>query len=122
MASPIIHVGINADDLPQSRAFYERVLGWSLHPWGPPGFLKIEGTGLPASALQERRDLGGKQVTGFEVTVQVDDLTEAIAAALEAGGHVLMEPTVIGGVGELAWVADPAGNPLGLMCPEPSAQ
>ena len=58
MPSPIIHVGINADDLEASRAFYERVLGWTLFPWGPPGFLKIDGTGLPASALQERRDLG----------------------------------------------------------------
>lgn len=29
--------------------------------------------------------------------------------------NVLMDPVVIDGVGELAWLADPSGNPVGVM-------
>lgn len=115
MPGQLIHIGINAADPAASRAFYANVIGWTFEPWGPPGFSHIIGTGLPAAALQQRRDLDGTRVTGFECTVAVDDVGAAIAAAVSSGGRVLMEPTVIAGVGELAWVADPDGNPLGLM-------
>lgn len=115
MSAPIVHIGINADDVEASRAFYEQVLGWPSHAWGPPGFFKFDGTGLDAAAVQQRRDLDGIRVTGFECTAAVEDLAAASAAAVAAGGRLLTEPAVIPGVGELIWVADPSGNPLGLM-------
>ena len=110
MSSPIIHAAINADDVGASRAFYERVLGWTFAPWGPPGFLKIDGTGLPVAALQSRRDLGDLRVCGFECTVAVEDVDAAARVAVDAGGRVLMDRTTIDGVGDLVWVSDPGGT------------
>ena len=53
--------------------------------------------------------------TAPEVTFAVDDLTAAIERVESGGGSVLMPATAIDGVGELAFVTDPAGNVLGLM-------
>jgi predicted enzyme related to lactoylglutathione lyase len=69
----------------------------------------------PIVALQQRRDLGGVRMTGFEVTVEVDDVG-AVAEAVEAnGGRLLMERTPIPGVGELVFFEDPSGNVAGAI-------
>jgi predicted enzyme related to lactoylglutathione lyase len=113
----IAHVAINADDIARSRAFYERLFGWRFKPWGPPGFFQIETPGAPGmlAALQQRRELiENHRTVGFECTVAVDDLAAAIAAALELGGRVVMEPVTIPTVCDLAFIEDPAGNVLGI--------
>ena len=38
MANNISNFGINADDVPRARRFYEQVFGWTFQPWGPPNF------------------------------------------------------------------------------------
>jgi predicted enzyme related to lactoylglutathione lyase len=116
----IAHVAINADDLDASRAFYEATFGWTFSPhFGMDDFLRIDapdgGRPGPFAVLQRRRDLGTTRVAGGECTVAVDDLAAAVSAAVAAGGQLLLEPTPIPGVGTLAWLADPAGNPVGAM-------
>lgn len=120
-ATPITHFAINADDLPRARDFYEAVFGWEFSEWGPPGFLQIE-TGSRddfarvQGALQERRELvEGTPTVGFECTVAVDDVQAVVEAAVANGGRVLLEPTAIPDVGELAFVRDPEGNVVGAM-------
>jgi len=114
------HFAINADDPESCRAFYAAVFGWRFEPWGPPGFFRVDaddpdGPGTTA-AIQQRRSLVGAQRTvGFECTVGVDDLDEAIARAAEAGGWLLHGPDTIPGVGRLAWLADNSGNVVGAM-------
>ena len=66
------------------------------------------------AALQARRDLGGR-VRGFECTIAVEDADATAAAAVAAGGRVLMERTTIAGVGDLVWLEDPSGNVFGAM-------
>ena len=116
----VAHFAINADDVEATRRFYEQTVGWQFHAWGPPGFFHIrlpEGSWPgPIGALQARRDLdGGVRTAGFECTVAVEDVGACIERAIAAGGRVLLEPTVITGVGELAFLADPSGNPVGVM-------
>lgn len=108
------HVAINADDLPTSARFYERVFGWHFEPYMQEGFMRSTAGGLIV-ALQTRRPLGGIQVTGFEPTVAVPDVTAAVSDARAAGGRILMEPTTIPGVGELVFLGDPGGNVVGAM-------
>ena len=60
-------------------------------------------------------------MTGFECTVAVDDVDAVTAAAVAAGGEVLMARTTIPGVGDLAFVKDPAGNIVGAMRYDTSA-
>lgn len=121
MSRTISHFAINADDLPRARSFYEGVFGWRFEAWGPPGFFQIV-TGDPGDAgalrgaLQQRRELApGKVMHGFECSVSVDDLGAVLAAVKERGGTLLMDPTVIAGVGTLAFFEDTEGNVVGAM-------
>ena len=122
MTSHIAHVAINADDLEATRTFYESVAGWRFDPWGPPGFYRTEPAEGPLVALQARRTFADGTGAPAEITLAVDDVAAAIAAAVAAGGRVLMDPTVLAGVGELAFVADPSGTPVGLMRFDPAAE
>ena len=73
--------------------------------------------------VQARRDLvDGQPTTGFECTIAVDDVDRAASAAVELGGRVLMDKTTIAGVGDLIFVADPSGHPVGLMRYDPGAE
>jgi predicted enzyme related to lactoylglutathione lyase len=118
-AGTVAHVAINADDLDAARRFYGAVFGWRFEPWGPPGFLKItlaDGSlPGPIGALQDRRDLVAGARAAVEITVAVEDVDRACAQGRAAGGRVLMEKTVLPGVGELAFLEDPSGIPIGVM-------
>lgn len=116
----LAHFAVNADDLAASRRFYAATFGWRFEPWGPPDFFHIltaEGDRPgPIGALQARRDLvPGRPTTGFECTVAVADVDAAAAAAVAAGGSVLVERCTISGVGDLVQLLDPSGHPIGAM-------
>ncbi|MDT7744218.1 MAG: uncharacterized protein QOE59_3296 [Actinomycetota bacterium] len=125
-AGTVAHFAVNADDLDASRTFYEKVLDWRFVPWGPPEFFQIHGPDGaapgPLGALQGRRRFDDGTAAPVEITVAVDDVAACCAAARATGGRVLMEATVISGVGELAFVADPSGTPIGLMRYDASAE
>lgn len=120
MPAPISHFAINADDVERARTFYSRALGWTFSAWGPPGFFHIDTgstePGHPIGALQQRRDLAeGGPTIGYECTVAVEDVQELTKRVSELGGRVLMEPTVIAGVGELTFIEDTERNVFGAM-------
>lgn len=109
------HFAINADDVERARTFYEKVFGWTMQAWGPPGFYQIEGAGL-MGALQKRRELAaGQRTVGFECTLAVDSIDATESAVKAAGGKVVMERSVIVGVGTLMFFEDPEGNVFGAM-------
>jgi predicted enzyme related to lactoylglutathione lyase len=118
-AGTVAHVAINADDLEAAQRFYGAVFGWQFQPWGPPGFLKITRSDGslpgPIGALQGRRDLVPGAPAAVEITVAVEDVDRACAEGRAAGGRVLMEKTVLPGVGELAFLEDPSGIPIGVL-------
>ena len=116
MAGVFRHFAINADDVQRAKAFYEKTFGWEFRPWGPPNFYQIWNAGQgPLGALQERREvIPGKPIHGFEVTIAVEDIREALKAAEVAGGRVLMKPFLIEGVGEIAYFEDSEGNLCGV--------
>lgn len=124
--STLTHFAINADDVEATRAFYEQALGWTFHPWGPPGFYQIQ-TGPDDApgvkgAMQQRRELiPDRPTVGFEATFEVDDLAAATDAVLTAGGEVIMDRFTISGVGHLMFFKDPSGNAVGLMEYQPDA-
>jgi predicted enzyme related to lactoylglutathione lyase len=113
-----MHFAINADDVAASREFYERVFGWRLTAWGPPGFYQIRfgADETVRGALQTRRDLlEGQPTTGYECTFGVDDVDAVAREVVAAGGRILMPKTTIPGVGDLVFFADPGGNVVGAM-------
>src|SRR5579885_2371398 len=96
MSTRVAIFGINADDLPRARRFYERVFGWKFQAWGPPGFYMIDmGAAKPApqlqGSLQQRRELiPGVRMTGFECTISVPDVNRAAADIESNGGTIVM--------------------------------
>lgn len=111
----LAHFAINADDIQRARAFYEKAFGWKFSSWGPPGFYLIEGAG-PFAALQSRRELAkGERTIGFECTIAVSSIDATEKAIKAAGGTVVLERSVIVGVGTLMFFRDPEGNVFGAM-------
>jgi len=113
----LAHFAINADDVERARAFYEKVFGWKFNAWGPPGFYMIEAKDSAVlGALQGRRQLvAGQRTIGFECTIGVPSIDKTEAAVKAAGGKVLLERSVIVGVGTLMFFQDPEGNLFGAM-------
>jgi predicted enzyme related to lactoylglutathione lyase len=127
VSAELSHFAVNAENVEDARRFYEAVFGWTFRAWGPPGFFQIEtGDGEGATvmgALQARRELlPGTRTVGFECTFGVDDVDAVAKVVLAQGGRILMDKTIITGVGDLIWFEDPAGNVVGAMRYDPSAQ
>ena len=113
----LAHFAINADDIEQSRRFYEKVFGWKFRPYGPPGFYQIAaGDGGPMGAMQTRRELvPGAKMLGFECTIAVRSVDETAAAIEAGGGKIVMKRVTLAGVGHLIFFQDPGGNIAGAM-------
>jgi predicted enzyme related to lactoylglutathione lyase len=125
----LYHFSINADDVARARRFYERALGWRFTPWGPPNFYMIETNGddEPAppvhASLQGRRELlAGQKMIGFECTIAVPSVDDTARAVLAAGGKVVMEKSIIVGVGALMFFQDTEGNVFGAIQPDANAE
>jgi predicted enzyme related to lactoylglutathione lyase len=113
----LAHFSINADDVERARAFYEKVFAWKFAAWGPPGFYMIDAKDSPVfGSLQGRRALvHGARTIGYECTIGVPSIDATERAVKAAGGKVLMERSVIVGVGTLMFFQDPEGNAFGAM-------
>ena len=124
----LYHFAINADDVPRARRFYERAFGWKFSAWGPPKFYMIETggageeTGVRGS-LQGRRELvAGTRMTGFECTIAVPSIDDTASAIVAAGGRVVMQKSIIVGVGALMFFEDTEGNVFGAIQPNAGAE
>jgi predicted enzyme related to lactoylglutathione lyase len=125
----LYHFAINADDVPRARRFYEQVFNWTFNAWGPPKFYMIQtnvrGEPEPSiqGSLQGRRELiPGKRMIGFECTIAVPSIDDTASAVLAAGGRVVMQKSIIVGVGALMFFEDTEGNVFGAIQPDPKAE
>jgi predicted enzyme related to lactoylglutathione lyase len=116
----IAHFSINADDVPRACHFYEAVFGWKLEQVGPPGFYMINNSETDESpamnTIQPRRELKqGVRMTGYECIISVPSLPEIVTAIRAQKGNIIMEETVIVGIGRLIFFEDTEGNLAGAM-------
>lgn len=116
-----VRLWIFAKDGDRAHAFYARVFGWSLpddrrHCWLITNVddprLGLDG---PASKAAE----SGEEI--IIPTVHVADLDATTAAALAAGGEILVPRIPLPGAGWLAYIADTEGNVIGIMQDDPHA-
>ena len=107
----IEHVG---NDRPAARAFYEKVLGWT-----------VAEMPMKDGSTYHSIKIGDKSVGGFSPMpsergqwlcyITVDDVDARFNAAIDAGGSALQEPFSMPGVGRIAVFADPFGAVLALI-------
>ena len=117
------HFGINADDLPRARRFYERVFGWKIEPTQWDGYLQIAIAGVPTAGLQGRRELvKGVRANSFELSFAVADIAATLDDIANAGGTVLMRPSPIPNGPTVGYFQDTEGNTIGVgQYPAPRA-
>ncbi len=119
-ANNLRHFAIECDNVERAKEFYEQVFGWTIKPWGPPGFYQIftgsaESPGV-LGALQERAaPLTGAGSRGFQPTFGVAEIAPVIQAVEAHGGVVVMPEYRIEGVGNLIYFEDTEGNRVGAM-------
>ena len=120
MPNNVSFFAINADEVPRARQFYTSVFGWTFEPWGPPGFYLIvtgqEPDGSHSGGLQERRELvRGQKMIGFECTITVANIDQAIRAIEANGGRLAAPKSHIPTVGTVAYFFDTEGNVVGII-------
>jgi uncharacterized protein len=111
MGNPVVHFEIHGQDAEVLHNFYKRVFGWSIDTNNPMAYGLVDtksGKGIPGGI-----STGGGQ-RGVTVYIQTDDVKGSLDRAVAAGAEMVMEPSVIPGVVELATFRDPEGNLIGL--------
>ena len=101
-------------DSAAARAFYEKVLGWTIAE------LPMKDGSTYHGIMVGEKPVGGfsprpAEQGGWMTYVTVDDADARFKAALEAGATALQEPFSVPGVGRIAVFADPAGAALAVI-------
>ena len=109
---PVVHFEIEARDPERIRDFYRALFTWHIDEVGP--ILDIAaGYGAPEPGPAGHIRKGER--SGVTLYIQVRDLAETCAKAVELGGTVTLERLDIPGGASLAGITDPEGNPVTLV-------
>lgn len=110
-ARPVVHWSIDARDPQAQRTFYAELFSWDI---AADGFLSIEaGFGGPEPGPAGHIQAADRP--GVTLYVQVRDLVETLARAVELGGAVAVEPFQFPDQPTLAGITDPEGNTVMLV-------
>jgi uncharacterized protein len=121
MTGRVVHFEVPYDDADRARAFYSDVFGWEIEPMPELEYNFVqtgptEDTGMPTEpgyiggGMFQRLEEVGRPV----ITIDVDDLTKALATIAEHGGAAVGEPQEVGDMGLAAYFTDSEGNLMGL--------
>lgn len=121
MSGEVVHFEIPADDLERARTFYQQAFGWQLTPVpeleyslittvesGPDG-RPTEPGGINGGMLSRRPPF-----TAPIVTIDVDDVDEALSTVERLGGKTVQGRNAVGDMGFTAYFEDSEGNLMGL--------
>jgi len=110
-ARPVVHFEIVAVDAERQVEFYRSLFNWEI---GEGPIMQVSpGLGGPEPGPGGHIREGEKP--SVSLYVQVRDLRASLALAEELGGTIVAEPFDIPGGPTIAAVADPEGNPVGLV-------
>ena len=120
--SRAVHFEIHASNPQALIDFYSGLFGWSFNKWEGGDYWMIhtgpdEQPGINGGLLPRRGPLPENMaaVNAFVITVDVDDVDAAVAAALGGGGVTAVPRMAVPGIGWLAYLKDPDGNIFGVM-------
>lgn len=113
MTRPVVAFQIRGRNAAALRAFYEQMFGWEIRTDNPLGVATIApGIGGPEIGVGGTIFPGEPSVILF---IQVADLKESLAKAVESGGKRVMEPFDVPNGPTIAQITDPEGNAVGLV-------
>lgn len=122
MAGRVVHFEVPFDDADRARAFYTEVFGWSIQPMPELeyNFVQTGPTDAESGMPSEPGYIGGgmfqreADIRVPVLTIDVEDITEALAAIAAHGGAAVGEPQPVGDMGLAAYFTDSEGNLMGL--------
>jgi uncharacterized protein len=121
MAGRVVHFEIPYDDGDRARDFYGSVFGWSLQTVPDMGYTMVStGPVTDEGMPQDVGYIGGGMMERQEavptpvITIEVDDIDEALGAVAGHGGSTVMDRFAVGDMGFAAYFRDSEGNLLGL--------
>jgi predicted enzyme related to lactoylglutathione lyase len=114
-----VRLCIFAADPDRARAFYAKVFGWSLPEDG--GGWVMTSVDDPRLGIDDSDTAETGPVEPYVPTVHITDLDATTAAALAAGGEVLVPRIPLPRAGWLVYLTDTEGNLIGIMQDDPDA-
>lgn len=110
-ARPVVYFEIEARDAELLSAFYRELFHWNIGE----GFIRQipAGIGGPENGIGGHIRQGARG--GLTLFIQVKDLSESLAKAVDLGGTQTSEPLHIPGGPTIAGIEDPEGNRLTLV-------
>ncbi|MCL4353919.1 VOC family protein [Patescibacteria group bacterium] len=119
--SKVVHFEIPADDIERAQNFYHDVFGWKINEMPKMKYTIVhtgpldeqnmpKESGFINGGLMERRDEFQHPV----ITIDVDDIEEALEKITSKGGEVVMKKMEVGDMGWTAYFRDSEGNMIGL--------
>ncbi len=124
MNHTIVHFEIPADDLDKMKRFYGNVFGWKIVDIPRMDYVMFQTVPTDERGMLKEPGLNGgmyKRTAKEQMPINyinVESVDEFIERVVKNGGKVLTQKQHIPTIGYTAWIADPEGNPLGLLQPE----
>jgi hypothetical protein len=122
-----VHFEIHATDPSVLRTFYEEVFGWTFQKWAGADYWVITTGDEPDGVNGGLTSRSGASaapdgINAYVAVIGVGDCQHYFDRAVAAGAAgITMPPTVMPGVGVLAYLKDPDGNLFGIIEPEPGS-
>jgi predicted enzyme related to lactoylglutathione lyase len=121
---PIVHIEISAHNNQDAAKWYQDVFGWETQE-----FPEMQYTTFRAAPIPGANGMGGgfATVSDFNpagrvvIFIGTDDIRATMDNISAKGGTFIGEFLDVPTVGTIAYFADPTGNVLGLIQPEPGS-
>ena len=121
MSGQVVHFEIPVDDMARAQDFYRDVFGWQLTTVPEMGYTLVSTTpaGLDGRPNEPGAINGGMlsrqdPITAPIVTIDVDDIDDALATVEKLGGKAVISRQAVGEMGFSAYFTDTEGNLIGL--------
>jgi uncharacterized protein len=121
MAGQVIHFEIPADDVERAQKFYADAFGWGIRPLPEMSYTMVSTTevgedGMPTTPGAINGGMGRRAdfFTAPVVTINVDDIDEALATIERLGGKTVAGRQAVGDMGFTGYFQDSEGNTIGL--------
>ncbi len=111
---PIVHVEIPATDPAAASKFYADLFDWNIQVDPTFNYHMFQANPGPGGFVQVGSDPSYK-IGEVLIYVGTDDIDATLAKAESLGGKTLLPKTEIPNTGWFAFLADPAGNRIGLF-------
>ncbi len=122
MEGELVHFEIVGEDPDKLAEFYTAVLGWKIDPpMEDMGGYRLIMTGEREDAVGGGLYKKTEPQQGPLNYYDVKGIEDTVAKARERGGQVVVEKMAVPGMGWMAVIVDPQGNPFGLWLTDENA-